>query len=514
MKYQNIILLITFISLTMSSCKDGLLHEITELNLERALSPTGLTAQVVERTGVRLSWKRVNNAQRYNIEIYDNPDFSGEPVKEVEDVSFDQLPYTVLGLEGETTYTVRVRALGEGLEESKWISVNFTTDVEQIFNTVDPETLTATSVTLTWPAGESATEIILMPGEIRHAVTSAEVNAGTAVISGLLSDVTYTATLKNGQKTRGIISFTTLLGEGVTKVSPEDDLAGMIEMVDEGAILALEPGTYTINASLAIKKSLTIQGYRPSDRPLIKGAVFRLSNNSGLILKDLVLDGSGNGSGDQTVIYETASDSPYGDFLMENCDVKYYRKGLYYVNVKARIPAVEFKNNIISNIECDGGDFIDFRQGIADELNFVDNTVYNSAAARDLFRMDSNGSNNFGSVDSKITIMTNTFYNTIRDNTKRYLYIRTSKNSVSVVKNLIVQSDALYTDQNATTITLLSANNYYNAPNFTASSRSNAKNDSGNYTSLNPEFTNPDQGDFTINNIDLKLNGIGASRWR
>lgn len=500
--------------LGLSSCKENLLQEITELNLSRALSPTDLTAQVVDRTGVRLNWKKVNNADLYTIEIFDNAEFAGTPAKAVDEVTMDQLPYTISGLEGETIYSVRVKAIGEGIEDSKWISTTFTTGVEQIFNEIDAETLTATSVTLTWPAGEAATEIILTPGDIRHTVTSEEEEAGVVTITGLSSDVTYTATLKNGEKTRGVISFTTLLGEGVTKVTAEEDLATVIAEAEEGAVLALEPGTYIIaDVSLAISKTVTLQGYRPSDKPVIQGIVFKVSKNAGLTLKDLILDATG-GSTDQTVIYDEDIDSPYGSFSMENCEVKNYEKGIFYVNRKARIPSVTFKNNIIHDIECNGGDFIDFRNGIADAFYFIDNTVYNSATARDLFRMDSGGSTNFSTVDSKITITQNTFYSVVNSASSRYLYIRLAKHSISFTKNLIVASNGYYTNQGATTITELSGNNYYNAPNFTASTQSNAKNDTGNYTTLNPEFTDAANGNFTVNNVDLKLNGIGASRWR
>jgi hypothetical protein len=143
MKCKQIVLLSAIIlGLGVSSCKENLLQEITELNLNRALSPTELIAQVVNRTGVRLNWKKVDNAQSYTAEIFDNADFSGSAVKIVDGITTDQLPYTVSGLEGETTYSVRVKAIGEGIDESKWTSATFTTDAEQIFNEIDAETLT------------------------------------------------------------------------------------------------------------------------------------------------------------------------------------------------------------------------------------------------------------------------------------------------------------------------------------------------------------------------------------
>src|SRR5690606_27211845 len=246
------------------------------------------------------------------------------------------------------------------------------------------------------------------------------------------------------------------------------------------------------NDNIGIDKTITLQGYRPNDKPVIQGAIVRISKNAGLTLKDLILDATG-GASDQTIVYEDDDlVNPYGDFLMQDCEVKNYVKGIFYVNKKARIPSAIFRNNIIHDIECDGGDFIDFRSGIADVFEFVDNTVYNSAAPRDLFQMDSGGSSNFSTVKSKITITQNTFYNTTNNSGKRYLYIRLANNSISFTKNLIVESEGYYTNQSATTITTLSGNNYHNAPNFTASTQSNAQNDGGNYTSLNPEFTDPE----------------------
>src|SRR5690606_11758705 len=361
---------------------------------------------------------------------------------------------------------------------------------------------------------ELVTSVVLMPGEIEHRVSSADAEAGTTTIVGLESDVTYTATLMNEDKRRGVMVFTTLLGgPGVTKVTTSDNLAAVIAAAADGAVFAIEPGTYVINDKIEINKNISVRGYKPHKKPVIQGAIFRVTKNAALTLRDLSLDGTGGGS-DQTVVYNEDLDSPYGAFLMQNCEVKKYVKGIFYVNKKARIPSVTFTNNLIHDIECNEGDFIDFRKGIADEFIFVDNTVYNSAAARDLFRMDAGGSDNFDSVESKITISSNTFYKAVSNNGKRYLYIRLANHSISFTKNLIVESEGYDTNQGATTITELSGNNYHNAPNFTASTQSNAQNDSGNYTSLNPEFTDPENGDFTVNNLDLKLNGIGAARWR
>jgi hypothetical protein len=174
---------------------------------------------------------------------------------------------------------------------------------------------------------------------------------------------------------------------------------------------------------------------------------------------------------------------------------------------------VLFKGNIIHDIECNGGDFIDFRKGLTPSFTFMNNTVYNSALSRDLFRMDSGGSDNFPGVKSVIAISNNTF-NKVCDNTgKRILYIRLGDNEITFTKNIIANTQGYYTNQSSTTIKTMSDNNYFNAPNFTASTNSGAQNDTGTYTTLDPGFANPDNGDFTISNDELKFQQIGDPRW-
>jgi hypothetical protein len=499
--------------ISFSGCKDDVLEEITTLELNRALSPTGLTAQVVNKTGVKLTWKAVNNASSYIIEVFENADFSGSPVKTIDNVTFDQVPYTISGLGGETQHSVRVKAVGDGIDDSKWVSATFATDAEQIFQDVNANTLTANSVTLNWPAGELATSITLSPGNITHTVTSAEIAAGQATISGLTGETLYTAKLMNGTKVRGTKTFTTLIDlGGAIAVSPTDNLATLIANATGGETFALLPGTYNINADITVSKSISIKGAKPAERPVVNGMVLRIKANAGLSLKDLVVNGTGALNDNQAIIYDEALNTAYGELKVQDCEIKNYVKGLMYVNVKALIESVTFSGNVISKIDASGGDFVDFRNGLAKTFLFENNTVYNSALARDLFRMDAGGSTNFPGQLSTITIRTNTFNNVALAN--RFLYIRLASHQIHFTKNIIANTNGYYTNQPATTITTMANNNYHNAPNFTASTTSNAKNDTGTFTALDPGFVDSSTGNFTVTNETLKLNGIGDSRWR
>lgn len=515
-RYVSVFLLTTLIG--FSGCKDDVMDEVTKLEVDRAFSPTDLTANVVNKTEIRLAWKAVNNAKTYTVEVFETADFSGTPVKSIKDITFLQVPYTVTGLGGDTQYAIRVKAVGEGVDDSKWITASLKTDAEQILQAVNPVKLTATSAAINWPAGQPATSITINPGNITRAVTAAEIAAGEAVITGLAGETLYTARLLNGTKVRGTITFTTLLDlGGATAVSPTDDLATLITNANAGAVFALLPGTYTINADITIAKSISLKGAKPSDKPIIKGAVFRVKGNAGFGLKDLVIDGTGALNGNQTIIYDEASDNAYGNLTVENCEIKNYVKGMMYVNLKTLIESVTYTGNLISNIECSGGDFIDFRNGIAKTVNFSNNTVYASVLARDGFRMDPAGGTNFPTITSVITISANTFNGVANGAANRLLYVRLGKHEIYFSKNIVANSGGILTNQASTQIVAanFTQNNYFNAPTFMAgSATANAKYDTGSATTLNPGFTNVAAGNFTISEVTLKANGIGAARWR
>jgi hypothetical protein len=502
-------------ALFITGCTDDIADEIKELETSRLFSPTGLEARIVNQTSVRLTWKPVKNAVSYNIEIYENAllDFSGTPVKTVSNVFIEQLPYTIPGLAGETSYSVRVNALGAEITESKWISAVFKTDAEQILFLVDPEEITATGVTLRWPAGQVATTVRLNPGEITRTLTTAEVAAGIVEITGLESETEYTAHLMNDNKVRGKVTFTTLIDIGSSIiVKPEDDLKAIIEAANEGDIFALMPGNYAIGDNIHIYKTIEIIGAVPVDRPVINGAALRMWGGAGLRLKDLILDGTTAADGNQTIIYNEVltAGQTYGDVVIEDCLIRNYVKGVFYVNIAALIESVSISNTIYHNIQASGGDFIDFRSGVAKKFDFFHNTVYNSAPDRDLFRMDAGGSTNFPSVNSIITIRNNTFHNIIGVNTRRILYIRLATHEITVSKNIFSETLANYSNQTATKVVSMTGNNYFNSPSLQTITF--AVHDTGG-TTFNPGFANAAAGNFTVSHEELKYNRIGDPRW-
>ncbi len=91
-------------------CEKNNLEEVTTLDVARTFSTPGLTATVVNKTDVKLSWNAVPNAKTYTIEVFDNVDFSGTAFKAIKEITNSQLPYTITGLAGDTQYFIRVKA--------------------------------------------------------------------------------------------------------------------------------------------------------------------------------------------------------------------------------------------------------------------------------------------------------------------------------------------------------------------------------------------------------------------
>lgn len=479
--------------------------ELTSVDYDRLFSPTDLKATVVNRTSVRLTWSTFDKkTDTYTIEVYDNATFEGTPVKSLSDIVVTE--YTIAGFEGEKEYWARVQAVSASIPSSKWTEVTFTTSTEEILLASEDDDIAATQVTLRWPAGEVATEIVINPGDIRHTVTAAEIAAGVATITGLTSETKYTAKLMNGTKTRGTLEFETLLDlGGAIAVKPEDDFATMLSAASAGDIFALYPGTYGTSTKFVVKADVEIKAVRPNDKPIISG-YFSIEDGASLLLKELVVDGTGNES-NQAIIFSTAA-ATYGALTVEGCEIKNHEKGLYYLNVASSVESITFNNCLIYNIVCDGGDFMDSRVGAIKTLTLSNSTVYNSCAARDFIRYD-NAASNFPGISPVINITNCTLDGVANTTSRRLLYIRFAGNSINFKNNIVTNTAGIFSNQASTAVPTFGGNNFFGAPNlFSGGATANFYDNSA--TNHNPQYKDAAAGDFTVNNIDVT---VGDPRW-
>lgn len=494
--------------------------EITSNTYGRNFSPVNFEARIVNQTQIRVNWTPSEGATAYHLEVFnDSMKFEGSPVQTAT-IQASDLPYTLKGFEGEEWYSIRVKAITDGQESrnSKWSTIAVQTGREQIFTELAEADITYNSVTLRWPAGESADYITITPGDITHTLTADEIAAGSVTIDGLTDDTNYKAVMIRGEKTRGTMTFTTPLNlNGATKVEAGTDLAAAITAAADGDVLALMPGEYTIAAdgdatykygSLAINKNLTLRSARSSDRAIIRGRI-QISVGASLDLNQIVLDGKDT-SGDQAISY--AEDGNYDHLNIQDCEVSNFVKGFYYVNKAAKINDITINNCLIHDIECSGGDMFDCRAGAILKLNITNSTVYHCALERDFVRYDDKSSN-FEGVQPQITIDHCTLNDVSNLAGKRILYVRFAGNSITFTNNIVSNTAANFSNQNSTAIpTFQDNNNYWNAPAL------NAEGGAGKFIdtagrALDPGYANAAEGDFTVGNEDVKFYGIGDPRW-
>jgi len=494
--------------------------EITSITYDRNFSPTSFEAKVRNRTNVELNWNLADGVTSYNIEVYENDSltFAGSPVSTYT-ITPEEVPYTVMYLNGETKYSFRVQAITEGSSsrDSKWSGAYAKTEAEQIFETVDDADIKPTSVTLRWPAGQEAATITLTPGNIVYNVTQADIAAGAATITGLTPETNYTAVLaRSNGKTRGTAKFTTgvVLEETDILVKAGSDIVAAINNAPAGYRLVVEPGEYGIAAeaadfggSVTISKPLVIKGLRKNEHPVIKG---RLKVEADLTIDQITFDGKGTDGGQA---FDFSAEGQLDHFKITNSEIMNYTKGFYYINKAVKVSSITISGCIMNGIVCDGGDMFDCRAGAIEKLTISNNTIYNSCAERDLVRYDDKSSN-FAGVAPVILIDHNTIVGACNTASRRILYVRFKGNSITFTNNIVTNSVGNFSNQKNTAEPTFDNNIYFNADGFvTAGANANALFVDSKGTILDPQFADAANGNFTIGNDNVKDTKAGDPRW-
>jgi len=510
-KIKNIIYLLGIsIVIALTGCSDPD-DEILSTDYDRLFSPTEFEARVISRTNILLQWNAVRGAESYIIEVFANGDlnFDGTPVRTLNDITGNN--YTITGLDGETAYSIRMQAVSTEANSSKWVSSTVTTDTEQIFQSILEEDLLATQVTLRWTAGEEVTSIIVTPGDITHNITAEEKAAGVATITGLTGETAYTATLKNSSKTRGILTFTTLIDLGdASAIYPEDDIIAILDAAEEGDAFVIFPGEYNLG-SYEITKSIKLSGYKTSDKPIIYGQLLCGSTVNFIELKSLAFRGDKEAPLLAQFFNVSAADCNLNTLSLNDCDISNYNNQLIYNNVAGKIGDFIISNCLIHDIEGSGGDGIDFRGGTLGSMTVENTTFYN--AFRTFVRMQA--------TTGPISFTNCTFYKIASyDNSNNHgLFRITSGDTFSVINCLLVETGNATSsvatagnfcrqESNMKAATSYSKNVYYSCYNlwtglYTSPSQCGA-------SEADPQFKDAANGDFTINNI---LVTAGDPRW-
>ena len=195
-----------------------------------------------------------------------------------------------------------------------------------------------------------------------------------------------------------------------------------------------------------------------------------------------------------------------------NSEVKNYTKGFFYINKAVLVNTITIDGNIISNIECDGGDLFDCRKGGYNKFDLKNNTIYNSAKGRDFVRMDD--ASKSITATPVITIDHNTIVGACNDAAKRILYVRFAGNTINFTNNIVASSVGNFSNQKNTAEPTFSNNIYFEADGFvTAGANANALFVDAAGTIADPQFKDAANGDFTIGNDNVKDKKAGDPRW-
>lgn len=487
---------------------------IEELQVSREFAPVGLTSIIRNQTIVELNWTTDDNVDTYLVEVSEDAQFA--TIVESANVSSNQLPFQIQ-LVGETLYYIRVQAISSrGLENSTYATTTATTLTEQLFLPIEPGDVLATEATLRWSPNSAVTNFLINPGDIVQNITPQEIADGVATITGLTGETDYTVQLMNNTNIRGVQTFTTGIdiGDGIL-VTPSDDIFQMVADAAPDDVLVLEQGDYTDQiGTIVIDKPLTIRGLLSFDKPLLKVSISITTGATDVSLIDLDL--TGDIPAELTDMVRYSDPGAYNSLLVSGCNVHDYNRSFIAGNVTdAIVQTITVENSIVTNVLTSGGDFFDFRNSDVLNVNFSNSTFNNCAPGRDFFRIDDAGTSTQTGLTSNITLDSCTLYACSNSSSRRVLYIRFQTNDIVVSNTLITDTVSEgYSDQSRTDEFIdFSNNNYFNAPTF-FDPLVPRYDTSSTFTTLDPGFVDPLNGDFTITTQALIDNQVGDPRWR
>ncbi|MBX2898462.1 MAG: DUF4957 domain-containing protein [Cyclobacteriaceae bacterium] len=518
MKKYTLIFLIGLTAWGFVSCEDKIDPLITELDLNRALTPTQLVARIRDLTTIELTWSVRQGIDHYVVEFSEDS-LQFNTIIATETVAAAALPYRKT-LAGETRYSARVKAVKEGTGNSNWTAVTIMTAQENIFLATLDGDIGATQATLRWPAGSEVTHLVLMPGNVQHTITSEEKAIGIATVTGLTGSTAYSVTLRNGTKSRGTKSFTTLIDlGGALAIYPEDDIRAMLDAAEPGTSFVVFPGQYSLGA-YTITKAVKLSGYLPYNKPVIFGQFITSTAIPSIEFKDIYFKGNAADPAlSQFFVAQAGSDITALKFI--DCEVSNYQNSLIS-STNTTATAGKFGSILISGcyvhdiLPATGGDGLDFRGGTVGSLTVENSTFAN--AFRSFLRMQVTCTTAFrSSTFYKICIGTNDSNNTglFRANVggtfeaSGCLFVETGREDAGTPAN-----GGVWT-RNATNMAATPTyanNNIFSCYNLLSGLYTTPAQISA--TQLDPGFVNAAGGNFTITNQTLKDNAVGDPRWR
>ncbi len=491
----------------MVACEDDIDPEITELETDRTFSPVNLTAFIRNQIEIELNWDVKDDVDEYLVE-FSQDSLKFNTIIRTVTVSPDEVPIRET-FSGETIYSARVSAISEGQQQSKWSEIAVRTGSEQIFLPIEGPEIQDTYATVQWVAGSEVTNLLVVPGNMLLPLSDAQKTAGEATIEGLKGATDYVVSIYNGEIKRGTTQFSTLKE---ANVFPIDDLSAVIDAAAEGDTLILASGAYNLGGK-EITKSITIEGQKFYDMPVIEGQFSCASAVSSVTLRFLDMQGGGGAYGQ--FFNASAAECNLGALNVEGCEISGYSNNIVYNNSGGTYGDIYISGTYIHDIPGGGGDGFDFRGGAVGSLTVENSTI--TTGIRSLLRMQ---------VPADVSFTNCTFYracNADNGNNSGFFRMSGGGNSLEVSNCLFVETGvegaggvvygnwARAGNISEEVVLTYSTNFYFDEIGLWE----------GEYTDpgavdaaeADPGFVDPENGDFTVTNQLLIDLGVGDSRW-
>ena len=543
MKKFNILKSLAVLALVFS-CTPQEFEEITELSLKRCLEPQNLSFKIDPATGdnATFSWDVNKDADAYNLVIYTNEAMT-TVAKDLE-VLPAEVPYTIR-LTADTEYWYKVRAYrledadpetGVALAKedtySNWAVYDGSEKTYAVKDNLFLEVTarTANSVSFKWSKDvadyKEVTKITASPvkggSKVNYDLTSADINAATATVSGLTASTEYQFVLYYMSASRGAVDTWTLAEAGSkTVISTEAELKTAVAGGDYFLSYSETPvsmGTAKPTASLSIVGELGPDGQKPTIVGMFELAA-GLADGAELYFENIKFDGNAG----SRIMNHTGGALNVASIKFVNCEITNFLAGFFYGNANDDIKIGEFTFDTCDmyGIPGSGGDAFDIRKtSEVETVRFVNNTMYDGI--RTLFRIDASDQIKIGTIDFQ--------NNTVKaiavmdDGNNRGLFAVRVSHNMTLKNNIFLWEDGGKTGEdvdkaqlfqdNANTVvpTLTAENNYAYACGKDFFKKVDAA--TAGFKVLNEDPCYNSKGNFfQLANDDLIKAKAGAAKW-
>ena len=553
---KNILGTASMMALTLSatSCTDGndwdvdgSLSRLFGLNGDKITVETAETSATV--TFSAFTSKAVPSPEYYVFEVSKDSLYEGVEnaniIKFGEDKSLTSSPVVLSGLDGDSKYYMRVKAMSSTSDESKWVyykdGSSFKTKAEQIFNNVEATDLFEDHVNLSWTPGADVTHITYANTNDAENIqtinlTDEEKAAGKYTLGGLNPTSTYTITIYKNDVKRGQLQVTTpaampaanfkySLASDVTVISQDliDEIAEKAKAAagnetNYSATIGIPAGAkvalYGINDSDGGKTNVTIPdgmsvtffGLAGGDAPTINLDKNLDIAGSHAFIKFQNVKMEENGAG---YFINQSKACTVSEFTLENCEVSNLKTSFFRLQGSdaKSIGKLTLKNSIFTNL-CAGYGFIHIDAGSGkghlDNVE-IDGCTFNSICVTGKVFIFSKKTDM-----QDITIKNSTFYN-CNGNGQYFVdfNVDTFGPSTFTIENCIFGKSAdEATDKNIRSKTPATVANSFRTTDFFKV----IKGVNDTEFSSTQLFKDPANGDFTIKAGTLKEKA-GDPRW-